>query len=159
MAYFEWLDDLVIDQGPIDKDHHRLVDLVNLLHAAALQNSDPIAVRELMAELIFDTQDHLLREEELMLAVNFPDLAEHKQSHLAVMARLQELQREYHDASSGSALRLAELLRDWLAHHIREADKELRDHLRNSAGTQAVGFVAADDVIDEQALARMFPTD
>ena len=30
MAYFEWADDMVIDNGPIDEDHRKLVDLVNV---------------------------------------------------------------------------------------------------------------------------------
>ncbi len=31
MAYFEWAQDMVIDNGPIDADHRRLIDQVNEL--------------------------------------------------------------------------------------------------------------------------------
>ncbi len=34
MAYFEWAQDMVIDNGPIDADHRRLIDQVNELHTA-----------------------------------------------------------------------------------------------------------------------------
>ena len=34
MAYFEWAQDMVIDDGPIDADHRRLIDQVNELHTA-----------------------------------------------------------------------------------------------------------------------------
>lgn len=32
LAYFEWAEDMVIDNGPIDADHRHLVDLVNAPH-------------------------------------------------------------------------------------------------------------------------------
>ena len=31
MAYFQWADDMVIDNGPIDQDHRKLVEQVNAL--------------------------------------------------------------------------------------------------------------------------------
>ena len=37
MAYFEWAQDMVIDNGPIDDDHRKLVEQVNLLHSATSQ--------------------------------------------------------------------------------------------------------------------------
>lgn len=40
MAYFEWADDMLIDDGPIDDDHRKLVDLVNELHTATSAGAD-----------------------------------------------------------------------------------------------------------------------
>ena len=37
MAYFNWAEDMVIDNGPIDEDHKHLADLVNALHDATDQ--------------------------------------------------------------------------------------------------------------------------
>ena len=37
MAYFQWADDRVIDNGPIDQDHRKLVEQVNALHTATTE--------------------------------------------------------------------------------------------------------------------------
>ena len=87
MPYFEWTDELIIDSGVIDADHQQLVELVNSLHDAATQGLSVAAVVGRMAELVFYTQDHLLREEDLMLAVGFDNLKEHKLEHLRFMER------------------------------------------------------------------------
>jgi hemerythrin-like metal-binding protein len=132
MAYFEWADDLTIDDGPIDEDHRRLVELVNALHGAAQQGISRSAVGERMAELVFYTQDHLIREEELMAAIGFPYLAEHKQGHILFLSHLHGYQTDFHNGGAAKPLALAELLKNWLANHIREADGELRAYLRNA---------------------------
>lgn len=133
MPYLQWTDDLIIDRGPIDADHMLLVKLVNSLHDAAAQKASDSTVIKRMAELVFYTQDHLLREEDVMAAVGFPGLEEHKQDHVAFLAQLHAMQRDYSSGDSTSALELAALLRDWLSSHIRHADGELRQYLKDSA--------------------------
>ena len=66
MAYFDWVEELAIDHGPIDNEHRKLVSLVNDMHAAARHPNNHAMVGERMAELVFYTQDHLLNEEEVM---------------------------------------------------------------------------------------------
>ena len=39
MAYFQWADDMVIDNGPIDQDHRKLVEQVNALHTATTEGA------------------------------------------------------------------------------------------------------------------------
>jgi hemerythrin-like metal-binding protein len=148
MAYFEWADDLTIDQGPIDEDHRKLVDLVNALHAAAQQGISRSSVGERMAELIFYTQDHLIREEELMAAIGFPDLAEHKQSHILFLSHLHDYQTDFQKGDAANAIALAALLKNWLANHIREGDGELRDYLRNVEKIEVKSIPTALSPID-----------
>ena len=63
MAYFEWANDMVIDNGPIDEDHRKLVDLVNELHTATSQGNEQSVVADLLERLIADTAEHLRHEE------------------------------------------------------------------------------------------------
>jgi hemerythrin-like metal-binding protein len=147
MAYFEWVDDLVIDRGPIDFDHRRLADMVNDLHQAAIEAHDSSVIGARMAELIFYTQDHLLREEEVMAAVGFPDLVAHRQSHVLFMDHLHGLQRRFGSAANTTtAVELAQILRDWLSNHIREADGDLRRYLGHPATMNTVAPVTASDL-------------
>ena len=125
MAYFEWADDLVIDNGPIDKDHRHLVDLVNELHTATSQGHGQQIVANILESLINYTSDHLQREERLMASVNFPNLERHKIGHVKFTQDLRALQTKYEAGSITVASQLSTALRDWLSLHIRRSDKEL----------------------------------
>ena len=130
MAYFEWADDLVIDNGPIDEDHHRLIDLVNELHTATSQGSGHEVVASISERLITYTEQHFAREERIMAASHFQNLEEHKHAHQKMIAHLRVLQTKYINGSITTASQLSTLLRDWLSLHIRRSDRELRDVLR-----------------------------
>lgn len=129
MAYFEWGDDLIIDNGPIDQDHKKLVDLVNELHTATSQGLGQTVVAKIMSELVSYTQTHLTREEHEMELNGFPGLVEHKRTHVRFMNKLNDLQRKYSEGSITVASQLSTILRDWLSIHIRRSDKELRLHI------------------------------
>jgi hemerythrin len=108
MAYFEWVDDLVIDHGPIDQDHRHLVDLVNQPHTATSQGRG--------------------RE------VGFPRLEQHQIGHAHFIGQLEELKRQYEAGSITVASQLSSVLRDWLSLHIRRSDKEARAFVQKKSG-------------------------
>ena len=132
MAYFEWADDLVIDNGPIDADHLQLVDIVNQLHTATTLGQGQEIVADLMEKLVGYTLGHLQREEQLMASVNFPRLAHHKIAHDKFIEQLNELKKKYDAGSFTVASQLSTLLRDWLSLHIRRYDKELKVYLKRA---------------------------
>lgn len=142
MAYFDWADDMVIDGGPIDADHRRLVDLVNELHTATTQGQGQVVVASLLQRLIADTQDHLRNEEQIMAQMGFPDLENHKIGHHHFMDELRTLERKLHEGSITVAAQLSSVLRDWLSLHIRRNDKELLRFQRRKAREQGRSAVA-----------------
>ena len=125
MAYFEWADDLVIDNGPIDEDHRKLVNLVNELHTATSQGYGQEIVAKILDSLITYTAEHLQREEHVMVSINFPHLERHKIGHVEFTNSLRDLQKKYEAGSITVASQLSTVLRDWLSLHIRRSDKEL----------------------------------
>ena len=136
MAYFEWAQDMVIDNGPIDEDHRLLVDQVNALHTATTLGRGQDVVAQLLGAIIAETQEHLRREEQLMERAQFPDLERHKQSHVLFVENLHDLQRRQHAGSITVAAQLSTLLRDWLSLHIRRGDKELQRFLQKQQREQ-----------------------
>ena len=133
MAYFEWADDLVIDGGPIDADHMKLVELVNELHSATSHGTGQDVVEKIMAELIAYTKEHLQREEQLMASLHFPNLERHKVGHAHFTEKLNALQKKYEVGSITVASQLSTVLRDWLSLHIRRSDKEIKVFLQKSS--------------------------
>jgi hemerythrin-like metal-binding protein len=126
MAYFEWADDMVIDNGPIDEDHRKLVDLVNELHTATREGKGRLIIGRLMERLIADTDEHLRREEQIMALAGFPSLEGHRKGHDAFVNDLRDLQKKMQEGQVTVAAQLSMVLRDWLSIHIRRNDKELR---------------------------------
>ena len=131
MAYFEWGDDMVIDNGPIDRDHRKMVDLINELHTATTQGDGKTVVRRILSDVVSHTKDHLVREEQEMERLNFPHQEKHKGEHVLFMNELQQLVDKQADGSITVASQLSSLLRDWLSLHIRRTDHELRVHVKN----------------------------
>ena len=130
MAYFEWAQDMEIDQGPVDQDHQTLVRQVNELHTATSEGRGQEIVARLLDDLVRDTIEHIRREERWMETLNYPGLAEHKAGHERFVADLRALQAQYAAGSFTVARRLSSVLRDWLSLHIRRYDKDIAVHLR-----------------------------
>ena len=137
MAYFEWADDMVIDGGPIDADHQQLVKLVNALHSATSEGRGREVVETILADLMGYTQEHLRREEQMMVTLRIPGLQRHQQGHAHFSRQLQELNQRYQQGSIAVPSQLSALLRDWLSLHIRRSDKELKVHLQNAASARS----------------------
>ena len=78
MAYFEWAQDMVIDNGPIDDDHRKLVEQVNLLQSATSKGRGQDVVAKLLGSIVAATQENLRREEHLQEVPKFPDLEGNK---------------------------------------------------------------------------------
>ncbi|MBN9366365.1 MAG: hemerythrin family protein [Comamonadaceae bacterium] len=126
MAYFEWADDMVIDNGQIDAEHRKLVDLVNELHTATSQGIGQSVVGDLLERLIADTAEHLRHEEMQMQQAGFPDQDNHRIGHEHFINDLRRLKEKLDAGSITVAAQLSSVLRDWLSLHIRRNDKELR---------------------------------
>jgi hemerythrin len=133
MAYFEWAKDLVIDNGPIDADHLKLVGLLNELHTATSEGRGQEVVGRLLDELINSTVDHIQSEEQIMASINFPNLERHKAGHADFINDLRGLKNKYDAGSITVASQLSTLLRDWLSLHIRRYDKELLQFTKKSS--------------------------
>ena len=95
MAYFEWAQDMAIDDGPIDADHRNLVDLVNELHTATSEGRGHEVIEKVMERVIRYTKEHLIREEQIMASIHFPNLEMHKKGHEKFAKQLGELQLEF----------------------------------------------------------------
>jgi len=138
MAYFEWADDMVIDNGQIDSDHRQLVELVNTLHTATSDGRGQEVVDKILNDVIRYTVEHLQREEHLMETIKFKNLVQHKAGHDLFMEKVRDLKVRYDAGSITVASQLSTLLRDWLSLHIRRNDKELFAVLKKSGLTRSL---------------------
>lgn len=138
MSYFEWADDMSIDNGgPIDDDHRLLVDQVNDLHSATRRGDGQAVVRSLLMSLLSSTLEHIRREEAWMESVGYPGLDEHRVGHQEFVNQLCELERKIDNGHITVAAQLSAVLRDWLSLHIRRYDRDVKVYLERKARRQA----------------------
>jgi len=76
----------------IDDDHKGLIDIINRVLEAEREGT---SVKWALGELAAYANDHFTREEKMMEAANYPDLAAHKKTHKAFVEWLQSLRTVY----------------------------------------------------------------
>lgn len=133
MAFFEWADDLVIDNGVIDEDHRQLIAVVNELHTATTQGTGHEVVADIIERLIDYTRQHFAREEQIMASSKFPELVNHQAGHQQIIRQIEALKKRHDEGSVTVASQLSTVLRDWLSVHIRRSDKELRFFMKKNS--------------------------
>jgi hemerythrin len=77
-------------------------------------------------ELAAHTREHFRREEEVMRAGDYPDLAVHKSEHDQLLAELAMLVRDLRERSVAYLdPETFEILKDWLMGHLLDLDRPL----------------------------------
>ena len=114
----------------LDRQHQRLLELA----AQAIQLAESGSpMRETFHRVLNDITDmafqHFAAEEDLLARNGCPTLAEHKAEHDAY---LEQLTRVLYQGSTGvdDRLALAQLMREFTSHHLRETDLETKPYMR-----------------------------
>jgi len=112
----------------IDEQHQELIRLINELHAACVAGT---VTKNLMQQLAFlgeYAHSHFANEENIMAEHQCPVAGRNKLAHTKFLHDYQQLMADAKSggASSRLALKLKQILADWLAGHICKIDTQLR---------------------------------
>lgn len=127
MTIITWNDQLNVGISSIDKQHQKLVDILNQLDEAVALGYKHKKILQLVDELIEYTQYHFQDEENLMLQGGY-DTAQynrHKSEHdefIEKVAREREMAIDNPDAVSNVLL---DFLVAWIMDHILYSDKQM----------------------------------
>lgn len=127
--YVEWKDGYSVGIDSIDKQHQKLLNLINQLQTAVDYSTGEQYEREALDELVDYTKTHFSYEEGLMEQNDYPDFEPHKAMHEKMIKKVEEVLAEYeqdHDTAMSNAV---EFLKDWLINHINGTDKEYSSYL------------------------------
>lgn len=130
MNFFEWNQQLSVDNPLIDADHQTLISLVNEFGDVASKRHDAAQLEQILAQLIDYTSTHFEREESLMGEIGYTKIKEHRTQHEKLLARVKDLQKELQQGRISIAIETAELLRFWLTSHIMLSDRDLAEAIR-----------------------------
>jgi len=124
-----WTDSMSVGNEHIDEQHRILIDTINQLASAEIQN-DRTIVAMIIDELVNYTVFHFEYEEQLLEAANYPDLARHRLIHRGFEKWIKELREEFtYHRRDQLGERILGFLRDWLRDHILGEDLRYRPHI------------------------------
>ncbi|MBU0690026.1 MAG: bacteriohemerythrin [Gammaproteobacteria bacterium] len=134
MAYLHWSNELDTGIEVIDKQHRRIVDLINELNTAN-EGGDTTVINHVLGELVDYTLSHFSFEEELQEKANYPFYKAHKRVHEIFTKRVGEFQQR---AAKGEnvAPELLSMLKIWLVNHIKGDDADYVEAVVNSLGVE-----------------------
>jgi hemerythrin len=107
----------------IDDDHRGLIHLINRLHENAEIEGQFDILDDITERLLDYTAFHFRREEQVLHACGYPDLAAHKAEHDQFTASIHENRDALKpETAAVTARALAEYLKAWLNDHILVRD-------------------------------------
>ncbi|CAA7622401.1 putative bacteriohemerythrin [Candidatus Terasakiella magnetica] len=142
-----WDDELSVCVDVIDEDHQAFFRLAALMQdvTSNLDNEQAYLIETALNILEEYIEGHFLREQMAMAKVGYPQMVEHISAHDAFADHVTLLVKEYrtnHDLVT--ILTLAQLVADWLTHHIQGIDSQYKGFLTNeNVDNRPLAYMAA----------------
>lgn len=130
MALFEWGPRFELGIAQIDREHHKLVELINTLHDGMAQGRSKAVLAGVLTDLVDYTRLHFRNEEAMYRAAGFPESAAHQKVHADFAGKASELKTKFDSGSTFITMETMNFLKSWLADHILQSDRVGCDFLR-----------------------------
>jgi hemerythrin len=135
MEFLTWTDRYSVGVKEIDDQHKQLIGMINDLHAAMLSMQGKEALTNVLHKLANYCVSHFSLEEKLMSDNGYPGYAEHKDKHVKMTIKVQELVGAVKSGKSTITIDVMNFLKNWLDMHIMGTDKQYGPFL-NSKGVK-----------------------
>ena len=135
MSIISWKDDYSVGIAEIDRQHHKLIDLINQLNDAMSNGKGKEILGKILSDLINYTHSHFKMEEKLFDKYGYPDAEEHKIKHKKMTDKVLDLQEQFQQKKITITFEVMDFLQNWLDKHILGTDKKYGPYL-NSKGVK-----------------------
>jgi hemerythrin len=129
MPLITWNNSYSIKIPEIDRQHQKLIQIINDLNDAMRQSKGIDVVGKLIRELVSYTETHFRNEEELFERFRYPDTAAHKIEHAKFVQKMVEFEDDYRNGRLGLSIDMMKFLSDWLLKHIKGSDMRYAPYL------------------------------
>ena len=119
----QWGDNWLTGNAVIDADHKKLVEMVNELSIAFIENHARDVVGKTLKGLVDYTHEHFAREEVIWTDGKLSSLTEHKAVHAKLLKQVDDFAAEFKGGTSEVSDELLAFLRTWLIEHVFQTDK------------------------------------
>jgi hemerythrin len=123
MAFMKWEDAFSVGIATIDKQHMKLIDMINTLYDHMKAGKSGEVIEELLSSLIDYTKVHFATEEKLFERYGYPQAAAHKKEHDDFVGTVAKFNQDYLDKKAGLSIQVLNFLTKWLRDHILITDK------------------------------------
>lgn len=125
-TYMPWVDEYVMQNKRLTKEHYRLVYLTNLIYHLLDESNKDTAREVFIKEVVPLAKRHLRFEILVMNTIDFRHInqqhyEQHCQAHAKLEQGIDEISAKIHQTDMAE---VASFLRDWLDNHIRVEDSE-----------------------------------
>jgi len=128
MAFIDWTEGYSVRVREIDAQHKTLVEKINMLHQALLDNKGREAQKIIIEGMVEYANVHFSTEEKYMLRLTYPGYQKHKAEHEQFTAKALDLQERIGHSGFVLTLEILSFLKGWLQEHILVTDKEYSNH-------------------------------
>lgn len=126
---FEWKESYATDIKSIDRQHEKLLEILNALTAAMDRGAPKTELLDLFGELLRFTKLHFTYEERLLAEHHYPGLEAHTNEHNLLLSRGRALQSFIQDGKLEFTKNVTVFLSDWLADHLVNCDQKYANFL------------------------------
>lgn len=135
MAFITWADKLSVGVDDIDKQHQKLVGILNELHDAMKAGKGKDIIHNTIDKLVDYTVYHFTLEEKYLVQYSYPEYKKHKDAHQEFVNKMKEYQISIKNGSTPVTIELIGFLSDWVLKHVQGMDKNYGPFL-NSKGVK-----------------------
>ncbi len=125
---FAWTETMSIDNGFIDEDHKKLIEIANRVVQLHYPNRDAEELKQAIRELYDYVKYHFEREETFMQEIDYPHAAAHHQKHEGIVKDMNHyLNSSHHMGEMLENFRT--LMSKWVLNHIMDEDIQLHEFM------------------------------
>ena len=124
MALIKWDENFSVNVVEIDKQHQRLVGMINDLDDAMKQGKGKEVLAKIINGLITYTGTHFKTEETYFDRFAYPETDEHKKEHSDFVEKVSQFKDGFTKNKFGLSIEIMSFLSGWLQGHIKGCDKK-----------------------------------
>ncbi len=124
MSLITWTNDLSVAVPEMDRQHKKLVDMINNLHDAMKSGQGREVLAKTLRDMVAYANIHFQHEEKMLETAGYSDLAAHKKMHESFRVKADELIAASQSGAQTVTYQVMKFLSNWLVEHINGADKK-----------------------------------
>jgi len=124
MALIKWDDSFSVGVMEIDRQHQKLISMINELNDAMRQGKSREAMGKILQGLKSYTVTHFGTEERYFDRFGYPEADSHKQEHAQFVEKVSDFEKGFQEGRFSVSLELMKFLSKWLREHINGVDKK-----------------------------------
>ncbi len=129
---FEWTPNISVGNETLDNQHQKLLEQINFLLEAIMQEKDVSVIKDNMDFLDAYTDTHFKYEEKYMEDNNYPEIRAHKEIHAGFIKKYEDFKENLEKVGPTKELMLETqtFLGNWWVDHITIEDKKYADFIK-----------------------------